>query len=411
MFKKPFSRFLAVLVMVIFAFLYINFFSGTGSTPETEPLDGREETGSIENASPTHTQDEGRDEINRPQSVVLAAVGDIMIHSPQFNGAYVQAEDRYDFNDNFTYIAPYLQEADYAVVNLETTLAGQEYGYSGYPMFNSPPEIASALKNCGFDLLSTANNHSLDRGEEGILNTIAHIEAAGLDFVGTARSEEEGDEDFVLLLNDLKIVFFAYTYGTNGLPVPAGKDYLVNLLSREKMDADIRRAKNELKADIIVLCLHWGDEYHRLPAEQQRSLAEDLIDKGADLIIGNHSHVVQPAEYIRTDNNAGLVLYSLGNFISNQRDRYCDSGAIAFIEIIDDPRTDTNSVSLQKIIPTWVYRYYEQNRAKYKILPVLGPSCIERYQEMFNLSTNDRQRLEEVPLEIREIMGYYSSAP
>jgi poly-gamma-glutamate capsule biosynthesis protein CapA/YwtB (metallophosphatase superfamily) len=340
---------------------------------------------------------------NYMRSVILAAAGDVMVHSPQFKGAYLPEEDKYDFNDNFTYIAPYLQKADFAVANLETTLAGPEYGYSGYPLFNSPPEIVSALKEAGFNLLFTANNHSLDKGEKGIINTIRHIEESGLSFVGTARNEEEKNKIAMFHINELKIAFFAYTYGTNGIPFPDGKDYLVSLISKEKMEADIRRAK-ELEADVIIFGLHWGNEYQRYPTEQQRELARYLIEQGVDLIIGGHPHVVQPAEYIKTDNNEGLVLYSLGNFISNQRTRYCDSGVVVLVKIENDSRENSNHVSLLEINPTWVYKFYEHGRSKYKILPVLGPTCKDTYQEMFNLNASDLQRLEEVPLEIREIM-------
>jgi poly-gamma-glutamate capsule biosynthesis protein CapA/YwtB (metallophosphatase superfamily) len=404
MFKRILLFTSLVLVVIVSVAFYTNFIPRINEVPDFAPENSAEVASDLNNTDSTQNDNYIED---YKRSIILIAAGDIMVHSPQYTGAYIPEEDRYDFNENFTYVVPYLQKADYAVANLETTLAGQEYGYSGYPLFNSPPELVSALKEGGFNLLFTANNHSLDKGEKGIINTINHLEKAGLGFVGTARNQEEGDKIFTLFLNDLKIAFLAYTYGTNGLPIPEGKDYLINLISGEKMEADIHRAKEELEVDIIILSLHWGNEYQRVPTEEQRELARHLIEQGVDLIIGGHSHVVQPAEYIKTDHNEGLVLYSLGNFISNQRDRYCDSGVMVLIQVENDSRTNTNHVSLLEIVPTWVYKFHEQGRSKYKILPVLDQTCKDKYQGMFSLGSNDLQRLEEVPLEIRDIMQHY----
>jgi poly-gamma-glutamate capsule biosynthesis protein CapA/YwtB (metallophosphatase superfamily) len=392
------------LLLVVGLALFFSFSPGTKVLPDISPTKN-DAPGNIVENSPPAPGDNSRGPTRK--RMVLAAAGDIMVHSPQFMGAYLPEKDCYDFDANFTYIAPYLQKADFAVTNLETTLAGKEYGYSGYPLFNSPPEIASALKKSGFDLLFTANNHSLDRGKAGILNTIQHIEEAGLNFVGTARSQEERDGGYLLFQKDLRIAFFAYTYGTNGLPIPDKEEYLLNLIAEDKMREDIGRAKNEMQADFIVFGIHWGNEYQRLPTSQQRELARELIGEGVDLIIGNHSHVVQPAEYIETDNNEGLVLYSLGNFISNQRPRYCDSGSIVFIQIEKDLFTSGQHVSLLEIIPTWVYKYADQGRWKYRILPIKAPTDVENYQEIFNLNTRDLKRLAEVPSEIGDIMQYY----
>ncbi|MGI6307844.1 MAG: CapA family protein [Dethiobacteria bacterium] len=340
-----------------------------------------------------------------PQDLVLAAVGDIMIHSPQIAGAYLESEDRYDFQENFSYISSYLKKADFVIGNLETTLAGEEYGgYSGYPLFNSPPELAGVLKNSGFDLLITANNHSLDRGSAGIINTINNIGEAGLNFVGTARSLEERKKGYLLTHNGIKAAFFAYTYGTNGLPIPPGEDYLVNLIDEQLISEDIFRAKNAYRADIIVICMHWGNEYQRVPSDRQRDLAKKLIDLGANIIIGSHPHVIQPAEIMETEKGAGLVFYSLGNFISNQRDRYCDTGVIAFIKIQLDPKSNTFHISLLEIEPTWVHKLRQGGRWRYRILPIREVLSTEQAQEIFELSPENYQRMTEALQETEDTL-------
>lgn len=340
---------------------------------------------------------------------VLAAVGDIMIHSPQIAGAYLESEDRYDFQENFSYITPYLKKADFVVGNLETTLTGKEYGgYSGYPLFNSPPELAGVLKKSGFDLLITANNHSLDRGPAGITNTIHNLEEAGLNFVGTARSLEERKRGYLLTRNGIKVAFFAYTYGTNGLPVPPGQDYAVSLTDEQCMREDIFRAKNIDGADIVVFYMHWGNEYQRIPSDQQRELARKLIDLGVNVIIGSHPHVVQPAEIMKTEKGAGLVFYSLGNFISNQRDRYCDTGIIAYIKIQPDPEPNSIRISLLEVEPARVHKYKEEGRWLYRILPVREVLNTEQAQEIFKLSAVDYQRVAEA-LQDTEDTFYWGS--
>ena len=341
---------------------------------------------------------------NVNRELIVAATGDIMIHSPQIVSAYQENDNRYDFWENFFYVVPYFKMADFVVGNLETTLTGKEYGgYSGYPLFNSPPELADVLKKSGFDLLTTANNHSLDRGPVGIINTINNLEEAGLGFIGTARNAEERRKGYLFSGNGIKAAFLAYTYGTNGLPVPPGMDYLINLIDEQLIGEDIFRAKNIYGADIVFICIHWGNEYQRVPSDQQRELAEMLINSGADIIIGNHPHVIQPAEIIKTEKGTGLVFYSLGNFISNQRDRYCDTGMVAFIKIQFEPVARTYCISLLDIEPTWVHKFMEGGKWKYRILPVHEILNTEQAQEIFNLSPENYRRIAEAFQETEEI--------
>lgn len=339
--------------------------------------------------------------------VTVAAAGDIMVHSPQFHSAFAPETGTFDFSKHFMEISPYLQQADLTVANLETTLTGPAYPYSGHPRFNSPPELAGDLRGAGFDLLFTANNHSLDYGETGVLNTITHLEEAGLDFVGTARNPEERVDGYRVNLQQIDLAFLAYTYGSNGIPVPRGKDYLVSLIDEGQIVADIQRVKEDQGADAVIIALHWGQEYQRLPTPQQRQLARRLIDAGADVIVGTHPHVIQPVEWIETENHQGLVFYSLGNFISNQRNRYRDSGIIVYFTIKKDLVLKQTTVSLAHMEPTWVLRKNQLGPDRYAILPVNPLLQQEEKMEARNLSGQQMQRLREVKRETEDIFWRY----
>jgi poly-gamma-glutamate capsule biosynthesis protein CapA/YwtB (metallophosphatase superfamily) len=313
-------------------------------------------------------REEGRD------SLLIVAAGDIMVHDRQLESAYRRAADSYDFSGWFAPVKPYLQEGDLVVGNLETTLAGKDLYFSGYPAFNSPESLAVALREAGFHLVATANNHCLDRGEKGVLRTMAHLEEAGLDFFGTARSREERERVLVIQKKGFRVAFLAYTYGTNGIPVPAGKEYLVNLLEEERILADLKKARGQ--ADLVVVSLHWGLEYRREPGREQQQLAERLIAGGADLILGCHPHVLQPVEFIRTPaGREGVVAYSLGNLISDQVYPYTDTGLLLRVEY----HKDAKGIRLGQVtaVPTWVHRYYPEGRFSYRVLPVAD--ALHRY--------------------------------
>ncbi len=343
-------------------------------------------------------------------SITIAAAGDIMVHSPQFQSAYDRSRNTYDFSEHFEQIAPYLQKADLAVANLETTLTGPAYPYSGYPRFNSPPELAGNLKETGFDLLFTANNHSLDYGETGVRQTITHLEAAGLNFVGTARDRAEREHGHREEINGIEMAFFAYTYGTNGIPIPRGKEYLVTLLDEKQIIADTQRAKQQEGADIVIISLHWGQEYQRLPTTGQRELARRLIEQGVDVIIGTHPHVIQPAEMIQAEDRSGLVLYSLGNFISNQRKIYRDTGIIVYFQIEKDLASGKTTVSLAEILPTWVLRKDRLGPDRYAILPLNESFAENGIPEAVSLSRQQINRMQEALLETEDIFWRYWDA-
>ena len=264
------------------------------------------------------------------RTVSLSAVGDILIHSPVYNAA--KTPDGYDFNPMFEKVKAYMEQADITVANSESIIGGSSIGLSSYPSFNSPFEIGDTLKNVGVDVVAMANNHTLDRGTAAIENAIGHWDSIGMKRTGSYLSSEERDEPTLMTVNDITFSFLSYTYGTNGVPTPAGKDYLVNRIDRDLIQADLQRAKEQ--SEVVVLNLHFGDEYQPLPNEAQIDLAHFAAENGADIILGHHPHVLQPPAWIETsDGRKVYVIYSLGNFLSGQNEVPRQIGTIANITI------------------------------------------------------------------------------
>ncbi|WP_141501432.1 CapA family protein [Paenibacillus luteus] len=305
---------------------------------------------------------------------VWMAVGDIMMHTPQLPGSYDKAKKRYNFDPFFAEVKPILEQGDWVIANLETPMAGADFGYSGYPNFNAPSELGDALKNAGFNLITNANNHSLDQGESGVLRTLENLKALDIPTKGTAASQKEADAFLLSEKNGIVMGLLAYTYGTNGIPLPEGKPYLVSLIEENKIIADITRLR-EAGADLITVSLHFGTEYQVTPNEEQKRLARKLIAAGADIIAGSHPHVIQPYEVIESsDENGhakkGLIIYSMGNFISNQRGDTKDYGVIFKVNVRKNMNDGTVDLTEIESIPTWVHRYKPDHSYRYRILPI-----------------------------------------
>lgn len=330
------------------------------------------------------------------QQATLVAVGDVMMHSPQIPVGYDKATQTYNYDAFFSEVKTILSTGDWSIANLETPLAGKEAGYSGYPQFNAPAELADALKNAGFNIITTANNHSLDRREQGVIKTLEHLHARGLITAGTAISQTEADKITIVTKNEISMAILAYAYGTNGIPIPEGKNYLVNLIDEEKIIKDIARAR-EQGVDLVTIALHFGLEYQRQPNDQQKQLVEQLIKAGADIILGSHPHVVQPYQFIDTMGNDGLMkrglaIYSMGNFISNQTSGYKDYGVIFKVQITKQFPKKTIEISMIEAIPTWVHIYYSEGKKSYRVLP-LEAVVASRNDRI--LTKNDYVRLEQ----------------
>lgn len=300
------------------------------------------------------------------QTITLGAIGDILIHDWVYEDA--QTGNGYDFHPMFENVSSTLSQPDILLANQETILGGVELGISSYPMFNSPVEIGSAIKDAGVDIVSTANNHSLDKREKGLLTSLTNLDQLGIPSVGTYSSVEDQQTVTVMEKNGIKVAYLSYTYGTNGMPIPEGKDYLVNLIDKEAMKTEIHRARET--ADVTVMSIHWGNEYQRFPTDEQKELAQFLVNEGVDIIFGHHPHVLQPMEWLNaSDGRQALVVYSLGNFLSGQMRDYKDIGGMASIRVTKQIHSKGTSITLSEpsFYPTYVSNQKLQN---YRIVPL-----------------------------------------
>lgn len=369
--KKKRIRLLSIGVILIVGILAATYVvNGMGKNNQNNNGENiSEETDPVVNVpNPDETKEP---EVKQNITVNIKATGDIMFHPSQLDGAYDSATGSYDFHNSFKAVRDILQAADIAIANFEGTTAGNTvYAYQGYPLFNAPDEVLDAIKDAGFDILSTANNHSLDTRKAGVIRTIEQIKARGMDTIGTYV---EKPETRVLIkdVKGIKIAFLSYTEMVNGLEstmTPSDLDSMINIINETKILEDIAYA-NSKNADIIIAYLHWGDEYARVQAARQEILAEKLISQGVDIILGSHPHVIQPAQKLEYMGETKFVAYSMGNFLSNQRvetlvpygmteevSKYTEDGVIVDINI--EKNGETGKVTLKDIsyIPLWVYK-------------------------------------------------------
>jgi poly-gamma-glutamate synthesis protein (capsule biosynthesis protein) len=319
-------------------------------------------------------------------SVSLLFIGDIMGHEPQIKSAYDASTQTYNYDAVFSKVAPIFAEVDFTIANLEVTLGGAPY--TGYPQFSSPDALAVACKNSGIDVLVTANNHSCDRGKSGILKTLGVLDSLDLKHTGTFKDETDREENNLLVLekNNIRIGILNYTYGTNGIAVPAPTK--VNLIENELILRDIEKSKAAL-LDKLIVFLHWGNEYESQPAQKQVELAEFLFNNSVDIIIGSHPHVLQKMEYFeQTEKDAEkLIAYSLGNFVSNQRTRKRDGGAMIRLTVTKE--NNNVKISNAGYYLTWVNKYYANGKNNYEIIPCSGFDA----DKMDNLSSSALETL------------------
>ncbi len=327
---------------------------------------------------------------NEPEtySASILAAGDIMVHGPQLNAQYDSSNKTYSFDNNFKHVKKYIEKADYSLANLETTLAGSDvYPYSSYPLFNSPDELADALKNAGFDLLSTINNHSFDKGDLGVSRTLSVLKEKGFDTVGTRENID--DDDFLIKnINNIKVGITSYSYGDikndnkylNGIKISEDFEDKMNIFDAHDVDSAFDTISTTLDkledTDIQIVVLHWGVEYTRDEINFQKELAQKLCNAGVDIIIGSHPHVVQPVETIKSSDGETetVVIYSLGNYISNQRrenvSAYSEDGLMVNIDITKKSNEDEATVKKVTCIPTWVNKYNHNGKYVYEIIPI-----------------------------------------
>lgn len=328
-----------------------------------------------------------------PVEITISAVGDIMVHGPQLRAQYDKKNKVYDFKNNFQFIKPYISKSDLAICNLETTFAGNKRKYSSYPRFNTPDSLAEAIKDAGFDVVSTANNHTMDSGKDGVIRTVKVLRNFAFDVVGT--KEKETDKNFIIKeVKGIKFGVSAYSYETrkrgknktlNGLLVPNEIEGNINTFNYHTIDQDLEKMKKEIQsmkeegAEVIIFYLHWGTEYQRNPNKNQKRIARSLADLGVDVIFGSHPHVLQPMEFIHSKNREKdtLVVYSMGNFLSNQRyeilkNRYTEDGVIVDVTFIKNFEENEVRIKEVKYLPTWVHKYFKNGKRIYEIVTLDG---------------------------------------
>lgn len=345
-------------------------------------------------------------------SLNLLFVGDIMGHGPQIKSAYVPENNAYDYTPCFKYVAPIIEKADLAIGNLEVTLPGKA-PYKGYPMFRSPDALAAALRGAGFDMLVTSNNHSNDGGLLGINHTIDVLKSWGFYQTGTFKNQNERDYFYPMIAykNGFRIAFLNYTYDTNGLPTPSPA--VVNLIDEDQIEEDLEMAK-KLKPDAIIVVMHWGLEYQLNESTEQRKLADNMLKWGADMIIGAHPHVVQPIKtqaVIMPDSTVkeGLVVYSMGNFISNQQKVNTDGG-IMFEVTLHKKGTGKATIGKHHYIPVWRYLDKDNSLSKYGTYYVMPISAAEKDStNVLKMSSANRAKMKNYGDRTRKHLNKYGA--
>lgn len=313
----------------------------------------------------------------------LFMVGDALIHSAIYYDAK-QVDGSYDFSPMLEYIKPISSRYDLVYYNQETILGGASLGYSNYPRFNSPQEVGDAFLDAGFNMVSLATNHTMDKGEQGVINSVNYWKSKNNVITsGQWLSQEERDAVNIYEKNGITYAFFSYTTWTNGLETPVGKEYLNNVYSEEKAKADIEKVRDQV--DVVMVAMHWGTEYSLGVSDSQMEIANYLSSLGVDIIIGAHPHVVEPVEYI--NDGKTLVIYSLGNFISDQVGIERLTGLM--MEVTIKKTVDVNDeVTISIVYPKAELIYTKSNnggKRNFKVYPYpqLNNSLLSNYMSYY----------------------------
>ena len=327
----------------------------------------------------------------------LIMVGDALVHNSLYNDANKQANySGYNFKPHIEYIKAEISKYDIAYYNQETILGGTSIGLSSYPSFNSPQELGDAMVDAGFNLVSLATNHTLDRGEKAVkLSREYWNNQNEVHAVGSYTSLEEKQQlvTKILEVNNIKYAMLNYTYGTNGIPVPSNKEYLVNLWDdtsnyekyKKQVEKDINAIRD--KVDILIVAMHWGREYTHTPTDMEVKTAKYLASLDVDIIIGTHPHVIQPIEWI----DDTLVFYSLGNFISAQTSSSCSNlkcniGLMSSLTIKKTIENNETTIEIDNIKNNLIYTYHEKY-TNFKVIPFSNPKIkdyLDNYQDIYS---------------------------
>ena len=397
--KKGNKKLLLILFIILLIFI-IFIFNKYNKNANTNTENNSTET--------TLSNKNTKQDTAEPITFTLTSLGDTLCHNTQYWDAYNSKTDEYDFSYVYEDIKNYTLSSDITIGSLETTFAGKEKGYSNYPTFNTPDSLATALKDIGVDVVSLAGNHALDYGYSGLCRTIDVFNNIGLSHLGTYKTAEDQEKILIKDVKGVKIAFINYTYGTNGIPLPSGKDFCVNLIDKDFIKKQINQAK-EQNVDMIVACMHWGTEYRTTANSEQKDLANFLFENGVDVILGNHPHVLEPMEKKTITLQDGttkdvFVVYALGNFTADQRDEITRDSAILNLTIT---KNSDSKISIDKVnyVPIYMYKNTNVSTHKFKILDI--EKTIKDYEEGKNTSINSTvyNNLKKQLEKIKSILG------
>ncbi len=367
---KVLLKFICILLILFFIVMLFNILNNWITY---HSIINQSQTSSSNVDTNISEQNDVSENTNENTTFNLTAIGDIMCNSVQSADAYISDSGEYDFSYVFDDIEYYIKNSSITVANLETTFAGKDKGYNNPSRFNSPDALAYNLKKLGVDVISTAGNHSLDYGFDGLSRTIDVLNLADISHVGTYKTQEERDMILFKYVKGIKIAFLNYTYRSNGNKIPSDKAFCMNIIDKDIIKNDIEKAKSE-NAEIIIASIHWGTEYDSVPNNTQDELADFLFQNGVNVILGTHPHVLQKMEK-RTvtledgSTQDGFIIYSLGNFISDLSSNNAKSSIILDLQITK--HTD-NTITIDNInyIPIYMYKDSSTKTKKIKLLDI-----------------------------------------
>ena len=380
------KKYIEILILIIMSITIFNGCSLLNKSNEVKE--------SITEINDVNSEDEVVDqevEENKTRTITIAATGDILIHKEILDTQYNAENDSYDFKNTLQYVKDYLSNVDLTISNLEGTLAGKEnFGFSGYPSFNAPDELADAMKWSGIDVVNNMNNHSLDRDVKGFYRTREILNEKGFDIIGSRETVD--DKRYIIKdVNGIKVGIISYSYtmtcdggvrGLNGIPISDEVYPLMNTFREDTLDEDLNLMKDQINnmksdgAEVVIFYMHWGDEYALEPNETQIKMAKFLANNGVDAVFATHPHSLQPIDIIKSDDNTREmpVIYSMGNFLSSQRTEriqnpYTEDGVIVFLKISKDENDGSIKVDYPTYLPTWVNWYEKEGKLYYEVVP------------------------------------------
>jgi len=365
--KRVYTYFILFIIVIIGFLVVINF--------KDNDKKGVNKGDNAVNSG-TDVNKDNKDDNNlkdKKKKMSLIAVGDVLIHESVYKDAFQPNSDKYDFSKMFTDVEPIIKKYDLKFCNQESTIGGSALGISGYPSFNAPDEIGDEIVRLGFNLISLANNHAMDKGKDAILYSNSYWKTKDVITAGSYSSIEDRNKVNIYEKNGIKYAFLAYTTSLNGNNLP--NDYLVNMYSNIKAKNDIEAVKD--KVDVIIVSMHWGEEYTNTPTSSEKEIAKYLSNLGVNLIIGSHPHVVQPVEYVGDT----LVIYSLGNFISNQLSIGLNPGIglmVGMDIIVEDGKVTFDNLYKELILA------YAEKSINFKVIPFskLNDSLLKDYKNV-----------------------------